>query len=134
MFAWLFLCVFVLSVREYLRERAAESRHNELLAYLMFVVGCVLFVGGVLETLFVCDSVMWMLFVPVGWSVVPGSVLGLALTLSGVVLGVFGLVAGVFFARDRSWYIRELGSVGVSERGAVEGRRRGKAKSGSARA
>ena len=34
------------SVREYLNQKAAENRHNETAAYLMFIAGIILFVGG----------------------------------------------------------------------------------------
>lgn len=113
------LCGLVLSVRDYLRERAAESRHDETSAYLMFIAGSVLFVGGVLETLFVADVVEWFLFVPVGFSGVPGCLVGLALTLSGLALIAFGLVAGVYFARDRGWYMRELRNSSLVEEKTV---------------
>ena len=117
----------MLSLRDYLRERAAESRHNEMSAYLMFIAGSVLFVGGILETLFVAEfsgqRLEWILFVPVGFSSVPGCVLGLALTLSGLALMVFGLVAGIFFARDRVWFMRELRSARFMEDGAIANKR-----------
>ena len=102
-------------VREYLREKAAESRHNEMSAYLMFIAGSVLFVGGILETLSVSDLVEWFLFVPVGDSAAPGGFLGLALTLGGLALAVFGLIAGTYYARGRVWYLRELRSTEVTE-------------------
>ncbi len=115
-----------MSIREYLREKAAESRHDELSAYLMFIAGSILFIGGVLETLFVAESIIWVIFVPVGLSEVPGCLLGLSLTLSGLALMVFGLVTGVYFARGRIWYMRELGSASVDEECAVARRREGK--------
>ena len=121
-----------LSVRDYLRERAAESRHDEMSAYLMFIAGSVLFVGGVLETLFVAESVEWVLFVPVGFSVAPGCVLGLALTLSGLALMVFGLVAGTYFARARGWFMRELRGASFIEESVVARKKRQK-KSDSSR-
>lgn len=114
-----FLCGSVLSVRDYLHEKAAESRHNEVSAYLMFIAGSVLFVGGVLETLFVAEELGWVLFVPVEFSGAPGCVLGLVLTFSGLALGVFGLVAGIYFARDRAWYMRELRNASFVEEDAV---------------
>lgn len=40
-----------MSFRDYLHEKAEESRHNETVAYLMFLAGTVFFVGGLLETL-----------------------------------------------------------------------------------
>ncbi len=116
-----------LSLREYLREKAAESRHDETSAYLMFIAGSVLFVGGILETLFVSETVNWILFVPVGLSPTPGCMLGLALTLSGLVLITFGLVAGIYFARDRAWYMKELRNNEVVERNIIRKRRRMKA-------
>lgn len=123
-----FIGAFALSVREYLRERAAESRHNEMSAYLMFIAGSVLFVGGVLETLVVTqylgEYVEWILFVPVGFSAVPGCVLGLALTLSGLALIVFGLAAGTYFARTRVWYMHELQNASFMEESALVQRKR----------
>jgi hypothetical protein len=119
-----------MSVRDYLRERAAESRHDEMSAYLMFIAGSILFVGGVLETLVVTEllgeHLEWFLFVPLGFSAVPGCVLGLALTLSGLALIVFGLVAGTYFARDRVWYMRELHTASSIEESAVAKRKKKK--------
>ncbi len=112
-----------MSIREYLRERAAESRHNELSAYLMFIAGSVLFVGGILETSLVANEVQWLLFIPVGFSAVPGGTLGLALTLSGLALAVFGLVTGAHFARDRAWYMNELSNASVAEGSVVASKR-----------
>lgn len=102
-----------------MREKAAESRHDELSAYLMFIAGSILFIGGILETLFVADWVEWVLFIPVGLSPPPGCVLGLALTLSGLLLAVFGLVAGTYFARGRAWYMCELSQSDFPEKLAV---------------
>lgn len=114
----------MLSIRDYLRERAAESRHDELSAYLMFIAGSVLFIGGILETLAVAELVDWVLFVPVGFSTAPGCVLGLALTLSGLALMVFGLATGVYFSRARGWYMQELRSSSFVEEGVVARKKR----------
>lgn len=114
-----FLWGLAVSVRDYLHERAAESRHDEMSAYLMFIAGSVLFVGGVLETLVVAERVDWFLFVPVGFSVGSGCLLGLALTLSGLALMVFGLGAGIYFALDRAWYMRELRNASFVEESVV---------------
>jgi hypothetical protein len=114
-------------MREYLREKAAESRHDELSAYLMFIAGSVLFVGGLLETLFVSDEVTWFLFVPVSFSGTAGCLVGLALTLSGLTLMVYGLVVGTHYSRDRRWYMRELQNSSVVEENIVSRRKRGNA-------
>jgi hypothetical protein len=82
----------------------------------MFIAGSVLFVGGILETLAVAEGASWVVFLPVALSPAPGCVLGLSLTLSGLALGVFGLAAGTYFARDRSWYMKELGSTSLLDK------------------
>lgn len=123
-----------MSVREYLQEKAAESRHDEMSAYLMFIAGSVLFVGGVLETLFVTETVDWILFVPVGFTPTPGCILGLALTLSGLVLMIFGLVAGTYFSRDRAWYMRELRNSDFIERSTVERKKKKRARTAKLKA
>jgi hypothetical protein len=113
-----------LSIREYLREKAAESRHDEMSAYLMFIAGSVLYVGGVLETLLVAETVNWLLCIPVSLSGVPGCLFGLALTLSGLALMVFGLIAGTYFARDRGWYMTELKNTSIVDEKVVVRKRR----------
>jgi hypothetical protein len=107
----------VLSANDYLREKAAESRHDELSAYLMFIAGCVLFVGGVLETLLLSEVIDWILFVPVAYSGATGAIFGQALTLGGLAMMVFGLIAGFHFSRDRSKYMKELRGLNRTDKG-----------------
>lgn len=95
-------------------------------AYLMFTAGSVLFVGGLLETLFVSDSVTWLLFVPVSLAGTPGCLVGLALTLSGLTLMIYGLAAGTHYSQDRRWYMRELQDSSVVEENLISRKKRGK--------
>lgn len=97
-----------MSFRDYLHEKAEESRHNELSAYLMFLAGSIFFIGGILETLILHGNPEWFLFVPYYTEPTAGAVLGLALIISGLTLIVFGLGAGLNYSRDRSWYMQEL--------------------------
>jgi len=39
-----------LGLRDYLHEKAEESRHNETVSYLMIVIGAIFLIGRVLET------------------------------------------------------------------------------------
>jgi len=96
------------SVKEYLHEKAEESRHNETTAYLMFLTGAIFFVGGVLITLAGTENPGWFGFFPYNPMPDPTSLLGLALTLSGVSLLVYGVAVGIYYSRKRSWYMREL--------------------------
>jgi hypothetical protein len=114
----------VLSASDYLREKTAESRHDETSAYLMFVAGCVLFVGGVLETLLLSEVVDWILFVPVAYSGTTGAIFGLTLTLSGLAMMVFGLIAGFHFSRNRSGYMKGLRGTTPVEKGVDSEKKR----------
>jgi hypothetical protein len=101
-----------MSFRDYLHEKAEESRHNETVAYLMFLAGTVFFVGGLLETLII-NSLLdknpeWFLFIPYYAETHAGAVLGLALIISGLTLIVFGIASGINCSRDRNWYMTEL--------------------------
>jgi cytochrome b subunit of formate dehydrogenase len=97
-----------MSFRDYLHEKAEESRHNETVAYLMFLAGTMLFVGGVLITLSITSEPGWLLFIPYYAEAHAGAVLALALTISGFSLLIFGIIAGIHYSHDRGWYMQEL--------------------------
>jgi hypothetical protein len=97
-----------MSFRDYLHEKAEESRHNETSAYLMFLAGVVFFVGGILTTLSLRGDLKWFLIIPYEAETSQGAFLGLALLISGISLIVFGVLAGMSFSKDRNWYMQEL--------------------------
>ncbi len=97
-----------MSFRDYLHEKAEESRHNETSAYMMFLAGAVFFIGGLLETLILQGNLEWFLFIPYSREATMGSYLGLTLIFSGLCLIVFGVIFGMHCSRDRSWYMIEM--------------------------
>jgi len=97
-----------MSFREYLHEKAEESRHNEVVAYLMFLAGAMFFVGGILVTLCLAGEPNWLLFIPYHTESHAGAVLGLTLIISGLSLIVFGIATGINYSHERSWYMQEL--------------------------
>lgn len=97
-----------MSFRDYLHEKAEESRHNETVAYLMFLAGSMFFVGGILMTLTITNTPNWFLFIPYYTEAHAGAVLALALIISGFSLLIFGVIAGLHFSHDRGWYMHEL--------------------------
>jgi hypothetical protein len=115
-----------LSIRDYLHEKAEESRHNEMFAYLMFIAGAIFFIGGVLETVTTTSNPDWFLFFPYHVTSQPYSILGLALTLSGIALLVYGVGMGIYHAHDRAWYMQELYKAHSIEASSMGGKKRRK--------
>ena len=115
-----------MSFKDYLHEKAEESRHNEILAYLMFLAGAIFFVGGILETLSLAGNPEWFLFIPYHKEPLAGAVLGLALIISGFTLIVFGVVAGLSRSRARSWYMKELRKATSKEEISLRHKKRNK--------
>lgn len=108
-----------MSSHNYLHEKAEESRHNETLAYLMFLAGVIFFVGGILETLSLNGTPSWFVIVPYFHEATAGVFLGWAMIISGLGLMVFGLAAGINYSRDRHWYLEELRKSGTGEVGST---------------
>jgi len=104
-----------MSFRDYLHEKSEESRHNETIAYLMFLAGVIFFVGGITETLSLTENPEWFLFIPYHTDPIAGAVLGLSLTVSGICLIVFGIATGLNYSRKRSWYMQELRKATILE-------------------
>jgi len=95
-------------MQDYFHEKAEESRHNETLSYLAFIAGSIFFIGGILETLSTNTSPEWFFFLPYQISNEPYSILSLFLTSGGVALIISGIIMGLYYAHDRTWYIQEL--------------------------
>lgn len=99
---------FVSSGMDYLHEKAEESRHNETLAYLVFVAGAVFFVGGILETVVTVENPEWFLFFPYKMTEHVYSLLGLSMVVIGLTLLVLGVVLAIHYTLDRSAYMNRL--------------------------
>ena len=104
-----------MSIQDYLHEKAEESRHNETIAYMMFLAGSVFFVGGILSSLGMGRTTNWFLFIPYLADFSQAMFLEIAFLVVGLFLIVAGIATGLHFYRDRSWYMRELGKANNAE-------------------
>jgi uncharacterized membrane protein len=104
-----------MSIQDYLHEKAEESRHNEIIAYMMFLAGSVFFVGGILSSLGMGREPSWFLFIPYLSDSTQVLFLEIALLLTGLLLIFSGIGVGVHYYRDRGWYMRELGKANNAE-------------------
>ena len=109
-----------MSFREYLREKIEETRHNEVLAYFMFLAGAIFFVGGILETLILSRETSWFIFIPYHTALSAGAILGSTLIISGVCLISLGIVANIKYAKNRGWYSNELRKANALEEGLIK--------------
>jgi len=92
----------------YLHEKAEESRHNESVGFLIAILGSVFLIGGILQTLVTIQRPQWFLIIPYQLGSSPYDFLGLSFTLLGVILFLGGIVLGVYYASQRSWYFNAL--------------------------
>lgn len=97
-----------MSLGEYLHEKAEESRHNEVIGYLIVIIASIFLTGGILVTVVTADDPSWFLFLPYHITSHPYSLLALASSLLGAVLLCLGLVLIFHYALERSWYMQEL--------------------------
>jgi hypothetical protein len=104
-----------MSIQNYLHEKAEESRHKELIAYMMFLAGSVFFVGGILSSLGMGREPSWFLFIPYLADSAEVLLLEIALLLTGLLLIFSGIGVGAHYYRDRGWYMRELGKANNAE-------------------
>jgi len=97
-----------MSLRDYLHEKAEESRHNETLGFLILIIGVVILMSGLLVTAIKVENPDWLLFIPYKLNTHPYSLLGLSLTSMGWALLILGMVFSTHSALQRTMYIDRL--------------------------
>ena len=97
-----------MALKDYLHEKAEESRHNETLGFLIMVIGANFLVGGILATVITVENPEWLLFIPYQLTSHPYSLMGLSFSVIGLVLLVLGIIFSIHSALQRSMYMDRL--------------------------
>ena len=97
-----------MSLRDYLHEKAEESRHNETLGFLILAIGVIIFMGGILITAVKVENPDWLLFIPYKLNTHPFVLMALSLTSIGLTLLILGIAFSTHSALQRTMYMDRL--------------------------
>ncbi|MGB9741498.1 MAG: hypothetical protein ACP5IM_05865 [Candidatus Bathyarchaeia archaeon] len=103
-------------VEDWLHKKAEESAHNEILAFLLIILGVNLLTAGLLVTIIVSGGKDWWLF-SVYWQLQTATTsLGLVLTIIGFAISSAGFVLVIHYDRKKSWYRKQIEKSSTAER------------------
>jgi len=109
-----------LALRDYLHEKAEESRHNETLGFLIMVIGVNFFIGGMVATVVTEENPEWLLFIPYKLDSHPYSLIGLSFASIGLVLLILGIIFSIHSALQRASYMDRLKETQTLEAQKIE--------------
>jgi multisubunit Na+/H+ antiporter MnhC subunit len=93
---------------DWLHKKAEESAHNEILAFLLIILGVHLLTAGLMVTIIVSGGQEWWLF-SIYWQLQTASAsLGLILTIIGFTISSTGFILVIHYDRKKSWYRRQI--------------------------
>ena len=96
-----------MSFQEWLYRKAEQNAHNEILAFLMMILGMNLLIGGLIVTVITTGGPN-LLFYLTQQPLSQSAVLGLVLTVTGFLILSAGFVLVVHYDRQRSWHLNEI--------------------------
>ena len=105
-----------MSFEEWLYRKAEQNAHNEILAFLMMILGMNLLIGGLLVTLLVAGEPISLPFItqqPPSQTVT----LGFTLTVMGFIVLAAGFILVIHYDRQRTWYVGETTKSSVFKKG-----------------
>jgi heme/copper-type cytochrome/quinol oxidase subunit 1 len=97
-----------LELEDWRHKKAEENAHNEILAFLMLVLGVNLLMGGLLVTIVVRGEPSSLLSLPYMPLQVSPARLGSFLVIVGFVVLVAGFTLVVHYHRKKAWYRKKI--------------------------
>jgi hypothetical protein len=105
-----------LSFEEWLYRKAEQNANNEILAFLMMILGMNLLIGGLLVTILMVGEPVFLPFIaqqPLSQTVT----LGFILTVIGFIILAAGFILVIHYDRQRSWYVGETAKSTMYKKG-----------------
>jgi len=94
-------------VEDWLRRKAEENAYNEILAFLLLVLGMNLLMGGLLMSLIVAGE-LTVILQPSNLPPSFTAYSGFTLTVVGFFVMFSGLTVTICYSRKRLWYISQI--------------------------
>jgi hypothetical protein len=103
-----------LSYQDWLQRKGDESAHNEILAFLVVILGINISVGGLIVTIIMLGGPNLLSFLtqPTNVSIALGPIL----TFVGFLVASVGFVTTFYYDRRRSWYFGEAQKSNIFDR------------------
>ena len=86
-----------------MHRKAEENAHNEILAFLMTILGVNPLIGGLFVVIITAEEPSWLLIFPY-----KPLYMGLILTITGFTILSAGFILVIHYDRKRAWYIKEI--------------------------
>lgn len=99
--------MIALSYEDWLYRKADHYAHNEILAFLLMILGMVSLVGGLIVTVVTSGQLLLIPMVE-KFPLSPSSSVGLVLTTAGFFVLLGGFVMTVYYDRKRTWHVGEI--------------------------
>lgn len=96
-----------MSIEDWHNIKAEQNAHNEILAFLMMIVGVNLLVGGLIVTVMTVGEPIINPF-NIQQVLSYSSILGLILTIAGFFLISAGFMLVIHYDRKRTWHLKEI--------------------------
>ena len=107
-----------MSIEDWHNSKAEQNAHNEILAFLMMIVGVNLLVGDLIVTVMsVGEPIINPFNIQQVFSF--SSILGLILTIAGFFVISAGFIFVIHYDRKRTWHLKEIEKTTALKNGRI---------------
>ncbi|MBS7620635.1 hypothetical protein KEJ32_00685 [Candidatus Bathyarchaeota archaeon] len=107
-------------VEDWLHRKAEENAHNEILAFLLIILGVHLLTAGLLVAIIVSGGQEWWLFSTYWQLQTVTTSLGLILTITGFAISSAGFILVIHYDRKKSWYRKHIEKSSIIEKWKIK--------------